>query len=479
MFFSDQGMMGFGCRTIISELQRKMHAEKQTDSLFQEGIPDRKTFLNFMSQAAEQVLIPNHSEIRPIEGLVHEDQTEKEPPDFLEPKPKEANPGHFFEIPTKADILHDADSPEKEPMSFEHPEKPKHEYEKSVMEPFLSKGLNVGTENPVSDHLELVPKGDFIFSAPENQIKNKYDTGKDNTRQLHTFLKHVLFKSKNSSEVLRPEVNFAESSVAEIFGAQAGLKHRIQEPKSGPDPKELINLLSNELENKPVVDNKKSDLPLKVFFAEDTKITIAEHALKNVPAKNADANLQVIKESGNTISNPVFPTPPILDITGAANNLNPQLKQVAIPLDQDAYRTEHKVLGQVVARLFTGVRQGSQNMTIHLYPPELGKVKVRIVSDKGDLNVRLYSMKQQVGGILEKYLPLLQQSLEDQGIVLSDLRVSVESGNEEKSRSDEQEFLWENREFSTSEIPKEKQVIEIFGENTRRSGPSQGLSLRV
>jgi flagellar hook-length control protein FliK len=519
MFFSDQGMMSFGFRAIISELQSKMHEEKQTDSPFQEGIPDRKTFLNFMSQAAEQVLIPNYSEIRQIEGLVHEDPTEKEPPDILEPKPKEANPGHFFEIPTKADILHSAESPEIEPMSLEHPEKPKHEYEKSfmepfssqvsdkelmslehpekpnheyeqsvlepfssqvsdkelmslehpekpnheyeqsvlepflsqvsdkelmslehpekpkheyeksvlelflsqvsdkepmslehperpnheyeqsIMEPFASKGLNLETENPVLDHLKVAPKGGFIFSAPENQIQDKCDTGKDNSRELHIFLKQVLSKSNNNNKLIHPELNSGESSVAKIFEAQAEVIHR-------------------------------------------------------------------------HIS-------PTLDATGVANNLNPQLKQVAMPLDQDAYRTEHKVMGQVVARLFTGVRQGSQNMTIHLYPPELGKVKVRIISNKGDISVRLHSMNQQVGGILEKYLPLLQQSLEDQGIVLSDLRVTVESGNEEKSRSDDQEFLWKNREFSTSEISKENDETVILGESLTWSAPSQGLSLRV
>jgi flagellar hook-length control protein FliK len=103
---------------------------------------------------------------------------------------------------------------------------------------------------------------------------------------------------------------------------------------------------------------------------------------------------------------------------------------------QDAYGIERKVLGQVVARLFKGVRQSSQNMTIHLYPPELGKIKIRILSDKGDLNVRLHSMNQQVGGILEKYLPLLQQSLEDQGIVLSDLRVTINQIRKKQCKSD-------------------------------------------
>jgi flagellar hook-length control protein FliK len=88
-------------------------------------------------------------------------------------------------------------------------------------------------------------------------------------------------------------------------------------------------------------------------------------------------------------------------------------------------------------------------------------------------------MNQQVGGILEKYLPLLQQSLEDQGVSLSDLRVTVESGNEEKSGSDKEKFLWENRKFSVSDLSKKNQETGVSGENIIWPAPSQGLSLRV
>jgi uncharacterized membrane protein len=272
MFFSEQGIMGFGCQALISELQSNLYAEKHTDSHFQEGTPDRNTFLDFMSQAAEQGLILNHSGNRQEDGLIHEDLTEKEPLDFRGPEPKADDTGHFLEIHTKTEILHYKNRSEmdlmilkhpekpkheyeesgmepfvlpgldkeamilkhpeepkneyeesgmepfvspgldKEAMIFKHPEEPKHKYEELGMEPFLSKGLdkepmilkhpekpkheyeksnikpiilqvvNDLTENPVLDHLEVVSKNDFIISAPENQIKNKWDTGKINLR---------------------------------------------------------------------------------------------------------------------------------------------------------------------------------------------------------------------------------------------------------------------------------------------------------
>jgi hypothetical protein len=484
MFFSEQGIMGFGCQALISELQSKLYAEKHTDSQFQEGIPDRKTFLDFMSQAAEQGLFLNHSGNRQEDGMIHEDLTEKKSLDFRGPEPKADDKGHFLEIHTKTEILHYMNRSEmdlmilkhpeepkheyeesgmellssqdldKEPMILKHPEEPKHAYEKSNIKPIILQVVNDLTEIPVLDHLELVSKNDFIVSVPENQIKNKWDTVK-------------------------------------IFEDQAEVKPRTQEPKAGTDIKQLIDLLSNELENKPAVDNEKSDVPLKVFVDQDKKIPIEKNVLQNIPVNLADFNLQAIKETGQTISNPVFQAPHTLDMVGAANHQSSQITQssqtaqVAMTsiqdtyLGPDVYGVERKVLGQVVVRLFKGVRQGSQNMTIHLYPPELGKVKVRIVSDKGDLSVRLHSMNQQVGGILEKYLPLLQQSLEDQGLSLSDLRVTVESGNEEKSGSDKEKFLWENRKFSVSDLSEKNQETGVSGENIIWPAPSQGLSLRV
>jgi hypothetical protein len=147
MFLSDQGIMGFGCQAFISELQSKMYAEKHADSQFQEGIPDRKAFLNFMSQADEQGLILNHSENRQEDGVIHEDLTEKEPTDFRGPEPKADNTGYFLEIHTITDVLHLKNRSEKDLMILKHPEEAKHEYEESGMEPLLCQGLDKGTND--------------------------------------------------------------------------------------------------------------------------------------------------------------------------------------------------------------------------------------------------------------------------------------------------------------------------------------------
>lgn len=102
---------------------------------------------------------------------------------------------------------------------------------------------------------------------------------------------------------------------------------------------------------------------------------------------------------------------------------------------------ENKIVGQVFMRLFSGARQGSGNVTINIYPPEMGSVKIRIISDHGRLTVHMHPGNQQVAGILEKNLGVLQQSLADQGLDVSDLFVSVDAGAQERSDFEQQALM--------------------------------------
>jgi flagellar hook-length control protein FliK len=85
-----------------------------------------------------------------------------------------------------------------------------------------------------------------------------------------------------------------------------------------------------------------------------------------------------------------------------------------------------------------------------------------------------------VVGILERHLPTLQQSLADQGLDISDLQVSVDSGGEEgKSRFEEQAF--DGRQHRTSKTGTADAEAEALAEAPQAAGghSESGLSLRV
>lgn len=107
-----------------------------------------------------------------------------------------------------------------------------------------------------------------------------------------------------------------------------------------------------------------------------------------------------------------------------------QAKQAAAPSPQQPL-PENNVLNQVFVRLAAGMQQGSRNMIINMHPPELGRVKVNLVSDNGRLSAVLHTENQQVQGILDRNLPQLRQSLQEQGLDIADLGVNLDSGGQE------------------------------------------------
>lgn len=230
------------------------------------------------------------------------------------------------------------------------------------------------------------------------------------------------------------------------------------------------------LKDKPFMEHTKTDDGLKM-------VTNPEEKIKNAieTPKVSTLNKSDFSNPGRGQSTPgfSFQIQAAVDMHESINNANSHIKQAEAASDKNMQRTENNVLAQITARLFTGVRQNIPNMIIHLYPPELGKVKVKIVSKKEGLNVHLQSTNNHVVGILGKNLPLLQQSLEDHGIALSDLRVSVESDNQEKSRFEEEKFSKADENVAPKKASPEDLNVFLPQNNAKGWETTQGLSLRV
>jgi hypothetical protein len=435
MFFLDQVAMGFNSLPFMPENKGEMNVEKQNCSLSKESTADRETFLNFLFQVSE-FKIPDKSGIEQEKEQIPDGQTKKEPLNIFAIPSQSKCVNHSLKMFVIADIfgsseyaentsgdaenpemdLMISDNPEMDLMISNNPEKLGYKNEVPYIESFFLQESNSRIENKASDHFEDTSKDAFI----SHDIEKK-------TRDISHF------------DLLNPRQFF-----------------------------DIIRKSSIH-----VVENENPDEILRVFAEKDIKLENAGTLIKNITF-NSSMTLQTAKETPHPISNQVIQFVPALDDNGFANHLKFPIRSAVNIFDNDPNNVDRNILGQTVIRLYTGLRQGSQHMTIHLYPPELGKIKVRIISDKGDLNVRLHSINHQVAGILDKYLPLLQQSLEDQGIVLSDLRVSVESGDKETSQFEQQSFSLANSKLSDSELFEEND-----GKNHDWFESSQCLNLRV
>lgn len=204
---------------------------------------------------------------------------------------------------------------------------------------------------------------------------------------------------------------------------------------------------------------------------------------KTVTAERSENRQNILKDGGGPAGANVNTSAATTGLFERAENAANVVQPGGASFDSQVKAAENQVVNQVSVRLFTGVRQGSGNMTIQIHPPELGSVKVRVVSDQGSLNVHLHSQNQQVAAILERHLPALHQSLADQGIDLSGLHVSVDSGTDQNAsgfEGQEGDFPADRRTFNgEAESDENRLARSAESENPAAYNQGSGLSLRV
>ena len=157
-----------------------------------------------------------------------------------------------------------------------------------------------------------------------------------------------------------------------------------------------------------------------------------------------------------------------------------QSKQASLSFSQ-LKTTETKLVNQVFVRLVSGMQLGARSMVINMHPPELGRVKVSLISDNGRLSAVLHTENQQVQGVLDRNLPQLRQSLQDQGLAIADLGVSLESG-EQQGQSDFEEQAagyFQEQAFPPADTGTEDTETVLTGSFKEPVSPDQGLNIRV
>ena len=141
---------------------------------------------------------------------------------------------------------------------------------------------------------------------------------------------------------------------------------------------------------------------------------------------------------------------------------------------------DNQVLQQVVSKLQTDLQRGSSRINVRMYPPELGKVQMKLVSEDSNMQVQLQVQNSQVQSILERNMPALRQALEQQDLDFDSIQVSVESGQDngsgEYSRENEPDFA--SRPGGNAFFEPEDEGEDARGYVDETAG-SSGISLRV
>ena len=143
---------------------------------------------------------------------------------------------------------------------------------------------------------------------------------------------------------------------------------------------------------------------------------------------------------------------------------------------------EEEVYQQVASRLTLVNGERHSRMTMRLYPEELGQVKLDLTVEGDRVRVQMHAQNQQVQEVLEKYLPRLRESFEQQGLKLEEAQVTYDSpgqgGRGSFQESRQSFFAARSAGRSTGRTAGEEEPVVTLPPSSANPRPG-GISVRV
>ena len=137
------------------------------------------------------------------------------------------------------------------------------------------------------------------------------------------------------------------------------------------------------------------------------------------------------------------------------------------------------MMQQVAARFKSELQKGETRITVNMHPPELGSVKLKLVSKSSGMQAQILVQNLMVQGIIEKNLPVLREALSQHGLDGEKIEVFV---NSDERDGDLRQFQ-EKRQPAASGNGKTKgsEGSETVAQEDYQFGPdrSTGINLRV
>lgn len=143
---------------------------------------------------------------------------------------------------------------------------------------------------------------------------------------------------------------------------------------------------------------------------------------------------------------------------------------------------EQEVMAQVIQRSSLRELEGKREITVELNPEDLGQVKLNLVQEKDQMKLHLQAQSSEVRDILEKHLPRLQEALQQQGLRLETIQVSVDAQRNntqgfferQQQQQQAQRNPWQQANRSSLRI--EEQSLPV---QAAMASSAKGLSLRI
>jgi flagellar hook-length control protein FliK len=124
------------------------------------------------------------------------------------------------------------------------------------------------------------------------------------------------------------------------------------------------------------------------------------------------------------------------------------------------------VRDQIYESIQTSLRQGQRQITIHLNPPELGRVSIKFSEDGKELMGVLDTTNPQTRAEIRQAIPEIIRSLEESGISVKRIDVTLSDlprqSNQESLRDNTSTDMWEQFGNQNSQDPRNRPLHDSF-----------------
>ncbi|MDD3013551.1 MAG: flagellar hook-length control protein FliK [Candidatus Gastranaerophilales bacterium] len=136
---------------------------------------------------------------------------------------------------------------------------------------------------------------------------------------------------------------------------------------------------------------------------------------------------------------------------------------------QESKVNTNSILDQVNQKISNEIKSGKSEITMSLRPESLGKVDIKIVSEKGVVTAQITTENSQVKEILNKEIDVLRQKLQDQGVNLDKIVVKVQepaqtNNNNQNFDQNSQKFNQGQNASNSSDFNSSKHAQEQTGQ---------------
>ncbi len=317
----------------------------------------------------------------------------------------------------------------------------------------------------------LDPSDLLTVEGIKNIISDIKQIVKDQTAEFENIFKDVDFEAFNKFEDIKQEDKIEEKSVISKESKENSNINSETAEKPVENFSKQVALKNENISLREKSNNVSEEVKTEQIQTESSQIKTSE----DMNMQNSFSQ-QSFQENKNGSNNMNFNNNENIDKSNGMtvttfDNINKALSQVAAKNQIMRNVNTADVINQIIEKFKVSiVKENISEIKITLKPDYLGDVALKIVSENGIVSAQFTAENQKVKEIIEANFNNLKNMLDDQGVQVSALSVSVGSENSEERQKFEFEQTKSSKRINSiinsasEEIEDEEEIVEYIDE---------------